>query len=195
VPNDRYGSGVAPRLVSSDELIDRLTVLFRRVGYEAASLVEIAAATGLQKSSIYHRFPGGKEQMAKEVAEASGRQFSEHVLAPLRSNAPLEQRIDEVARNLDSFYEAGARSCLLDTMSLGDPGAATTEALATAAAAWIRAFAAVARQAGATSAVALARAQEAVAGIEGALVLARVTGDKRPFARALKRLPDILLGR
>ena len=186
---------MAPRLVSSDELIDRLTVLFRRVGYEAASLVEIAAATGLQKSSIYHRFPGGKEQMAKEVAEASGRRFSEHVLAPLRSNAPVDERIGAVARNLDSFYEAGARSCLLDTMSLGDPGAGTTEALAAAASAWIRAFATVAREAGATSTVALARAQEAVAGIEGALVLARVTGDKRPFARALKRLPEILLGR
>jgi AcrR family transcriptional regulator len=193
VPNDRYGSDVAPRLVSSDELIDRLTELFRRVGYEAASLVEIASATGLQKSSIYHRFPGGKEQMATEVAEASGRQFGEHVLAPLRSAAPVEQRIGEVARRLDRFYDSGARSCLLDTLSLGDPGAATAEALAAAAAAWIRAFAAVAREAGETSTIATARAQEAVAGIEGALVLARVTGDKRPFAQALKRLPAILL--
>ena len=195
MPNDRYGFGVAPRLVTSDELIERLTILFRRVGYEAASLVDIAAATGLQKSSIYHRFAGGKEQMAKEVAEASARRFAIDVLGPLRSDAPLEQRVGEVARRLDAFYESGARSCLLDTLSLGEPGAGTTDALARAAAVWVRAFAAVAREAGATATEAKDRAQQAVAEIEGALVLARVTADKRPFARTLKRLPVTLLGR
>jgi hypothetical protein len=40
-----------------------------------------------------------------------------------------------------------------------------------------------------------ARAEDAVATIEGALVVARVTGDPSAFRRSLDRLADRLLGR
>ncbi len=57
---------MAPRLVSDSDLLERLGLLFRANGYDGSSLGDIAAATGLQKSSLYHRFPGGKQQMASE---------------------------------------------------------------------------------------------------------------------------------
>src|SRR5687767_7960924 len=81
VPNDRYTAHVPPPLVSDKELLERLTGVFRRHGYDGASLSVIAAATGLQRSSLYHRFPGGKEQMAAEVARALGGHFSSQLLA------------------------------------------------------------------------------------------------------------------
>lgn len=184
-----------PRLVSDTELVDRLTDLFRSEGFEASSLNEIAKATGLQKSSLYHRFPDGKEQMAADVAAAVITRFATEILAPLATDAPAEERIRAVGRNLDAFYEGGDRRCLLDVLSIGHPGPAAATALAEAGNGWVGAFASVARGAGARPKVALARAQDAIAGIEGALVLARVTGDKAPFARAIDRLPDLLLGR
>ena len=184
-----------PRLVSDTELVDRLTDLFRNEGFEASSLNEIARATGLQKSSLYHRFPGGKEQMAADVAAAVTERFATEILAPLVGDGPLEARIREVGRNLDAFYEGGERRCLLDVLSVGHPGRAASSALADAGNGWVAVFATVARDAGADETTALARAQDAVAGIEGALVLARVTGDKAAFARAIDRLPDLLLGR
>ena len=57
-----------PRIVA--ERSDTLPVLaevFREHGYEGASLSLISKATGLGKGSLYHFFPGGKEEMADAV--------------------------------------------------------------------------------------------------------------------------------
>ena len=183
-----------PRLVTDQQLVDRLGMLFRTSGFDGASLTDIAAAAGLQKSSLYHRYPGGKQQMAAEVAVAVADQFAAQVLAPLSGDLPLRERVEQVGRRLTAFYERGARGCLLDVLSVGEPGEAAAAALAGAATAWVRAFAAIARASGADAALATSRAQDAIASIEGALVLARVTGDRRPFARAIDRLPAALLG-
>jgi len=56
--------------IEDDDLICKLTDVFRNVGYDGASLAVLADATGLKKASLYHRFPGGKEQMAEEVFKA-----------------------------------------------------------------------------------------------------------------------------
>ncbi len=180
--------------MTDDQLLDQLTGVFRSVGFDGASLTHLAAVTGLQKSSLYHRFPGGKEQMATEVIERLGTSGVSSALAPLDTDEPIRQRVQKVGRRLTAFYEAGAKSCLLDTMSVGDTGGATATALATAANAWVAAFERVAASTGMKPAVAKARAQDAIGAIEGALVLARVTNDRRPFARAIERLPDMLLG-
>ena len=184
---------MAPRLVSDSQLVERLTDLFRQVGYDGASLGAIAAATGLQKSSLYHRFPGGKQQMAGEASAAVIDEFATSVLAPIHTDDTLDQRVAAIAANLDRFYDGGARSCLLDMLSVGNPGADATTNLAAAASAWIEVFGSLAREAGADAATARARAQDAVAAIEGALVVARVTGDRGPFTRAIGGLPARLL--
>ena len=57
--------------IDDGELIARLSGVFRDVGYEGATLSALAAATGLQKASLYHRYPGGKQQMADEVLAAA----------------------------------------------------------------------------------------------------------------------------
>ncbi|HYN32440.1 MAG TPA: TetR/AcrR family transcriptional regulator [Ilumatobacteraceae bacterium] len=182
-----------PRLVSESDLIDRLGLLFRTTGYDGSSLADIAAATGLQKSSLYHRFPGGKQEMATEVAGATGAHFAQEVLAPLSGTGTAHDRLTNVAERLRQFYEGGRQSCLLDTLSIGDPGTEATTGLGLAAEGWIAAFADVARSEGAARAEARRRAEDAVAAIEGALVLARVTGNLRPFTRSLERLPSLLL--
>jgi TetR/AcrR family transcriptional regulator, lmrAB and yxaGH operons repressor len=187
-------ASMAPRRITDDQLLDRLTDVFRSGGYDGASLSDLAAVTGLQKSSLYHRFPGGKEQMATEVVERLGTGPDNDASAPCDADQPMRARVVEVGRALTAFYEAGAKSCLLDTLSVGDPGSTTAAALAAATNRWITAFARIAASTGVKPAAARARAQDAIGSIEGALVLARVTGDRRPFARAIERLPDVLLG-
>ena len=192
VPNVRYSIAVAPRIVSEEDVLAGLTELFRGCGYEAATLTEIATATGLQKSSLYHRFPGGKKQMAAEVATGVGERFAKDILAPLGEHGALNERVREVGRRLTEFYANGHRACLLDALSFGEPGSAASDALKVAANAWTDAFASVSRAAGHRPAEALTLAQDAIAAIEGALVIARVTGDDRCFRRAIKRLPASL---
>jgi hypothetical protein len=55
-------------------------------------------------------------------------------------------------------------------------------------------FASLAREAGADEEAARARAQDAIAAIEGALVVSRVTGDRSAFTRAIDGLAERLLG-
>ncbi len=63
-----------PSKVNENQLLDRLTGVFRLHGYEGASLSRIAKATGLQRASLYFRFPGGKEEMAEAVLRSGGGQ-------------------------------------------------------------------------------------------------------------------------
>ena len=54
-------------VVERRDVLRALGEVFRAHGYEGASLTLITEATGLGKGSLYHLFPGGKEQMAAEV--------------------------------------------------------------------------------------------------------------------------------
>ena len=54
-------------LLSKPEMLDRLMNLFRDKGFDGASLADISTATGLGKSSLYHHFPNGKEEIARQV--------------------------------------------------------------------------------------------------------------------------------
>ena len=88
--------------------------------------------------------------MAADVAAAVTERFASEILAPLVTDAPAEERIRQVGRNLDAFYEGGDRRCLLDVLSVGHPGDAASAALADAGNGWVGVFAAVARDAGAS---------------------------------------------
>ena len=178
--------------ITDEDLLKRLTRVFQDHGFEGASLSRISAATGLEKASLYHRFPGGKEQMAVAVLAHVGQSFVENLLAPLRETGPLAARIRETGRRIQAFYEDGRRSCLLDTLSLRDGSPGLHESVGRTYAAWRDAFAATAREAGLDAGLARRRAEEAIMGIHGALVLARATGDTRPFVRAVARLRELL---
>ena len=49
-------------LSPKSELLARLSDTFRRLGYDGASIADIATATGLGKSSLYHYFPAGRSR-------------------------------------------------------------------------------------------------------------------------------------
>jgi len=90
--------------VDDDDLIARLACVFRERGYEAASLAVLSKAAGLQKASLYHRFPGGKRQMAEEVLGAAMAWFETNVLAPLRRPGPPAERLGEVISKLSTKH-------------------------------------------------------------------------------------------
>jgi len=176
------------------ELLDRLALLFREHGYEGASLSRIAEATGLKRASLYHRFPGGKEEMALAVLRYVHARFATKILRPLAGDAEPRAKVRAVARELDAFYGGGAAGCLVDSLSLGERSEERRAAVASAVADISAAFTAVAKEAGHRAPRAKRLAEEALGRVQGALVLARVTGDNGPFQRALADLPDLLAG-
>lgn len=69
-------------LIPREEVLNRLANAFRAGGYQGTSLKDLCEATGLVKASLYHYFPGGKQDMAQAVLDHIGGWFSANVLAP-----------------------------------------------------------------------------------------------------------------
>lgn len=180
--------------ISEDELLVRLTQVFRDVGYAGATLAVLSEATGLKKASLYHRFPGGKEQMAREVLDSATAWLKAHVLCPLQSDRPPAERIDEMIIKLDEFYVGGQEACLLNVLASGTGnGGPFADNVSRAFEDWIAALTATLQNAGFDFYIAEGRARRAVALIEGSLVVARGLRSAKPFQDCLVSLKQDLL--
>src|SRR3972149_8976232 len=74
--------------------------IFRRQGYEGTGLKQIVAAAKVPFGSLYHFFPGGKEQLGAEAIRGSGGQFA------LLGNAILDASPHIVSGLREIFYGA-----------------------------------------------------------------------------------------
>jgi TetR/AcrR family transcriptional repressor of lmrAB and yxaGH operons len=181
-----------PQSVDEATLIERLRGVFRDYGFQGASLSQLSKATGLRRASLYHRFPGGKEDMARAVLAASRTLVAERILNPLLDNStPPRKRLETCISALDEVYEGGLKSCLLQAMS--EPTAPCQNAVAASTKAWLEALAAVLKDAGASEETARHRALRGLAQIQGGLVLARALGDPAAYRELSNALPDEML--
>jgi TetR/AcrR family transcriptional regulator, lmrAB and yxaGH operons repressor len=185
-----------PATIDDEALMARLSCVFRDSGYNGASLSSLSEAAGLRRASLYHRFPGGKEQMANEVLAAAEAWLGEHVLTPLRGTGEPAARIAAMRRALHAFYSGGKQSCLLNLLSApfdeDGPFAAPIKRILTA---WRRSLVGVLRDAGFEQDEARRRAERAIALVQGSLVLSRGLRTTRPFERCLASLEHELLAR
>lgn len=175
-----------------DEIVAALFGLFRRQGYDGVSLADISEATGLGKSSLYHYFPNGKADMAEAVANHGLQTMREKLFAPLNSDAAFPAKIRQMMRSVDDLYAGGAAPCLVANML---PSGAASPVLKAIIVEWIEALAGALRQADVKAGAAQSQATDAVVRIEGALIVAQATGDKRVFAGTLKEIAADLSGR
>lgn len=183
-----------PKSVNEDDLIARLGGVFRDVGYEGASLAMLAEAAGLQKASLYHRFPGGKKQMADEVLAAAMVWFDANVLSLLNASGSPRDRLTATTKNLDGFYAGGRQACLLNMLSSPRVEEGPfSGAIKAGLEALVDGFAKLARDAGHPARLARQKAERALMLVQGSLVLSRGIGSGEPFRHALKSLFDDLL--
>lgn len=184
---------MASNALSKSQLLDRLADTFRRLGYDGASIADIAAATGLGKSSLYHHFPGGKEQMAAEVLAHLAESLEQALFAPLQTPGDPKVKLAEMLSVIDTFYDGGRRACLLERMAASADRIHFQRPLRSIFERWSASIVVLGREAGLTQKVAEMRAEDAIVRIEGALVLCAGTGDVGPFARALTAIRGSLL--
>jgi TetR/AcrR family transcriptional repressor of lmrAB and yxaGH operons len=181
-----------PALHPRSEVIERVMAVIRQNGYDGASISELSRATGLGKSSLYHHFPDGKDDMVRAVLDHLAAHLSQQVFGPLRGPGSPKRRIAGMVRSLDAFYRHGRESCVLAQLVLGSTRARFGSALTAVFREWIDAIASVLDDAGLPKAIARQRAEDAVLRIEGALVLAGGLDDASVFARTLQQLPATL---
>jgi AcrR family transcriptional regulator len=70
---------------TKERILDATAGLFQRYGYSGTGLKQIGAHAGAPFGSIYHFFPGGKEQLGEEVIRHSGHLYQQLVLGVLRA--------------------------------------------------------------------------------------------------------------
>ncbi|RPK24581.1 putative HTH-type transcriptional regulator YxaF [Streptomyces sp. ADI91-18] len=96
------------------------TVLFRRHGYSATGLKRIAMEADAPFGSIYHFFPGGKQQLAEDMIRTSGTEYGRMVLALLDSVPdPMESLVFAFEAAADDLAAADyADACPIGTVAL-----------------------------------------------------------------------------
>lgn len=169
-------------------LLPKLGEVFRTYGYEGASLTLITAATGLGKGSLYHLFPGGKAQMAKEVLAEIDSWFEREVFAPLRDGADAHAGIAHMSKAVDDYFRSGRRVCLVGVFALGAARDEFADAVHGYFGRWRAALASALRRVGHARGDAMDLSEDILSGIQGALVLARAADDPKIFSRALNRM-------
>jgi len=177
------------------ELLPLLAAVFRAHGYEGATLSLIGEATGLGKGSLYHFFPGGKQQMATEVLGEIDGWFESNIFATLRSSKDPACAIAAMTAAVDRYFSSGQRVCLVGVIALGASRDMFAEQVHGYFKRWDEALSRLLARAGLPARTARRRSHDALLTIQGALVLARALDDPAIFGRALVDLPPRLLAR
>jgi TetR/AcrR family transcriptional regulator, lmrAB and yxaGH operons repressor len=180
---------VAKTVFEKADAIPLLAEVFRELGYEGATLSRITARTGLGKGSLYHFFPGGKEEMAAAVLDHVDRWFVEHVFKPLEEGEPFVA-IAGMWQAVEDYFRSGRRICLVGAFALDETRDRFPQAISRYFGRWVAALAGALIRAGKDEKTAAELAENAVLGIQGALVLMRATGEEALFQRAVARLAE-----
>lgn len=179
--------------MAKEEIVTKLIPVFRYYSYEGATISRLSEATGLKKASLYHHFQGGKEQMAKAVLKYVSDRIDKEIFAPLKSDKPANERIQNMTEAIVEFYESGKAPCLLAVMSLGEADNLFHHQLKKSLQKWLYELSKIVEETGVKPEEARIRAEDAMMIIQGSLVLVRVTDNIQPFQRAISKLPQILL--
>ena len=172
--------------IDDQALVETLFEVFRNHGYEGATIAQLSDATGLKKSSLYHRFPAGKEDMAKAVVSYVSTQLQQHLIEPLLNDKETPaKRFDNMLQVLSAFYSGGKKNCLLNVLNLGDTKTELSQMLTEIYEACLTALSKLAKDSGLNAREAQARAANFLMLLEGTLVIQRLTNDSNTFSNSM----------
>jgi TetR/AcrR family transcriptional regulator, copper-responsive repressor len=94
-----------PRTFDADDVLDKVRRVFMEKGYAAASLDDLAAASGLARPSLYGAF-GDKQQLYIAALRFYARQILTGMESILAKDEPLERRLTNLFRAAIRLYTA-----------------------------------------------------------------------------------------
>jgi AcrR family transcriptional regulator len=162
-----------------ERILEASSELFRRQGLTGTGIKQILEAAGAPSGSLYHHFPGGKDQLAAETIRLAGAHYGELVASKLLAEPDLVSGLRAAFRDAGATLEATdyADACPIETVAL--EVASTNDDLRRATAAvfdaWLDALAALLISEGLDERVARGLATTVVCALEGAFILARTT--------------------
>jgi len=180
-------------LTDRESALPALAEAFREHGFEGASLAALSKATGLGKGSLYNFFPGGKEEMMEAVLENIDGWFANAIFSPLEHVVDPAAAVTAMFDDVTAYFRSGRRVCVVGCLGLNSAGETFSAKVKEYFARWISALAHCLEVGKVPPALALDLAEEAVSGIQGAIVLARALGEEESFLRIVRRLQSSLL--
>lgn len=174
-------------------MVDSAITLLRERGAAAVTLDEVLAHSGAPRGSVYHHFPGGRN----ELVLAAGRTAAGYMTAMIDAAAGtgdavgLLERLAEFWRRAlaASDYQAGCPVVALSVDSrddLAEAGVLAREAFG----GWRERIASMLPAAGAAEAAALATLT--VSAVEGAILLCRAQRSSEPLDQVVAQLKPLL---
>jgi AcrR family transcriptional regulator len=162
---------------AKERILDASSELFRRQGLAGTGIKQILVQAKAPFGSLYHHFPGGKDQLAAKTIKRAGEYYGQLVASKLLAEPDLVSgvRAAFVAAGEDLAATDYADACPIETVAL--EVASTNEPLRLATAevfdSWLSALALMLADAGIAAAQARALAHVIISALEGAFVLAR----------------------
>jgi TetR/AcrR family transcriptional regulator, lmrAB and yxaGH operons repressor len=177
---------MALQTIDNDTLSESLFEIFRSCGYEGATISRLSEATGLKKSSLYHRFPAGKDDMVKAVVSYVSAQLHQNVIEPLLDSDVLPvQRFSNMLVTIKVFYSDGQKNCLLNALTLGNGLDEIKALLVKDYNTLLEALIKLGKDAGMAQVEAERRAEHFLIAIQGALVIQRLTNNPLTFGNCM----------
>ena len=178
-----------PRTVEDTEMLQGLMQVLRSKGYDGASLSQLAAATGLKKASLYHRFPGGKKEMTEAVLSFVEQWINEYVVQVL-TNPDLkpETRLKQTLKSIDELYESGNQLCLLRSLSTDSGLALFGAQISRCISIWEDAFIQLGISLSLDPIESKQLATQNLVEIQGSLIIAKSMQEPKVFAQTLNQI-------
>jgi AcrR family transcriptional regulator len=178
---------MAHQTIDDTSLTESLFEVFRDHGYEGTSISQLSEVTGLKKSSLYHRFPAGKDDMVKAVVLYVSEQLQSKVIEPLRDNKQSPQkRFSNMVSALKEFYVSGKKNCILNVLTIGEQKPEINALLNEGYNGWLAALTKLAKEAGINPPEAETRSKRFLIIVEGALVIQRLTNNAATFQQSIE---------
>ncbi len=179
---------------SRASMICAAATLFGSRGLSGTSFSDVLADSGAPRGSIYHHFPGGKKQLARDAIAWTSEQVLAHLRACPAGTAPgvLAWFIDLWRQSV--VASGGSSGCPVAGVAI-DTGTTTDDLIEAAQAAfssWTDLLAAELQEAGVPAHRAGPIATVTLAAMEGALILCRADRSSQPLEVTAQELMNLL---
>lgn len=81
------------------QILDGASAVFKRLGYDAASVNDVARAAGVSKATLYVYYQNKEQLFAAVIGEERDRNI-DHILAVLDPERPVEEALGDLGREL-----------------------------------------------------------------------------------------------
>lgn len=180
-----------PQKILDQDLLAALSKVFRAKGYEGASLKDLAEETGLQKASLYHRFPKGKKEMADSVLEHTDQWVQQNIFAELTNESLKPKiRLTKALTKIRTLYEGGKETCVFRAFSMESGLSLFEQSIKHGMNEWINAFIVLGLAKELSQEKAEEYALQTLIDIQGSLIVAKGMGDLQVFENTLKKIEN-----